>query len=913
MSTLIKGTGTPARIFYEGEGDTYKPVRGSRCEYEIKVQDPAVRDFLINMFGSADDMYRIRVYKNNELYWIGAVVHDFYFEQFNKLPFNAKVVAEDGLGRLQNIPFVGDDNAPLTGYASMIDIILICLNKLNLELPLITADAIRATIMDDTDPLDQGLIDMSVFVDRDGNPLSCYDVLEQILKKKGITIRQSFIDASGEIDYALDEFAWRLFGHANLELEMYEYLPEYYPVRRSDADGDHIAVKGHENNFAYLANFGAYIYDLLLDANDEYEIEADIKIDDSHRFGIMLSFTVQSPPGSYSSGIWFGLSRVTRSGYGFETPINTFYPDIRIGGTNGVSLVGGYPLGFFDSTKEYHTAELIDEKITIVGGVRKSGDDLLFYVEIQHPDRTLKQAALVPPGWLGEIYVGSQGFVYRSVGFKWIRCYRYLIRDKDFQFVLPETINDPTNPEIADGDIVLKQSSSHTDTMTFPPNMQVNDLILFIVIRNDVTQLRIGYDDSVLKYARINISVDSTRPIVGIFYRIADGTEPETVTFTSTGTSSVFASIRLSNINLADIFGESSSVTTDTTDTHTVPSLTSKGKSILLSVLGLRNVSSGTVVFPADMDVLISQFYSNARKMYVAQKEIESGATGDKVWSWDTAVHSNNIMFNIQSNLIPARVFAPELFGCVALFEARRVDMPENNTLVFNLNDYSGLNNNAVHDPAVSGINMPEGTFWYRIKDGVPTLSMDGNVSGSMVPKITHTTDFEFGNVFTLVLIGSVDSGTSPNAFYSTIHDNNIAHNNAMRMLSGTLSNRMTRGFVLARRSTYVSSIDVDLQDGDKFILIYRRNGEGDNHSWRYNRLTVTQNSPATYTGIDPTLNIEDTTTQKLLGNSYGAGTSSPLDGDIRLFSLYNRVLTDSECEELESYASEYYGITLES
>jgi hypothetical protein len=192
MSTLIKGTGTPARIFYEGEGDTYKPVRGSRCEYEIKVQDPAVRDFLINMFGSADDMYRIRVYKNNELYWIGAVVHDFYFEQFNKLPFNAKVVAEDGLGRLQNIPFVGDDNAPLTGYASMIDIILICLNKLNLELPLITADAIRATIMDDTDPLDQGLIDMSVFVDRDGNPLSCYDVLEQILKKKGVTIRQAF-------------------------------------------------------------------------------------------------------------------------------------------------------------------------------------------------------------------------------------------------------------------------------------------------------------------------------------------------------------------------------------------------------------------------------------------------------------------------------------------------------------------------------------------------------------------------------------------------------------------------------------------------------------------------------------------------------------------------------------------------
>jgi hypothetical protein len=38
---------------------------------------------------------------------------------------------------------------------------------------------------------------MSVFVDRDGNPLSCYDVLEQILKKKGITIRQSFAPVEG--------------------------------------------------------------------------------------------------------------------------------------------------------------------------------------------------------------------------------------------------------------------------------------------------------------------------------------------------------------------------------------------------------------------------------------------------------------------------------------------------------------------------------------------------------------------------------------------------------------------------------------------------------------------------------------------------------------------------------------------
>jgi len=198
MSQLIKGTGRPVRIFYEGEGDTYKPVKGSRCEWEIKVQDPAVRNFLINMFGAVDDMYRIRVYKNDELYWIGSVVNDFYFEQFNKLPFTAKVVAEDGLGRLQNIPFVDDNNAPLTGYASMVDIILICLNKLNLELPLITADAIRATIMDDTDPLNQALIDMSVFVDRDGDPLSCYDVLEQILKKKGITIRQAFFPVDFE-------------------------------------------------------------------------------------------------------------------------------------------------------------------------------------------------------------------------------------------------------------------------------------------------------------------------------------------------------------------------------------------------------------------------------------------------------------------------------------------------------------------------------------------------------------------------------------------------------------------------------------------------------------------------------------------------------------------------------------------
>jgi hypothetical protein len=202
MAQLIKGGGSPIKLFYEGEGDTYKPVRGSSCHYNIMVQDPALRDFLISMFGMPDDLFRLEVYKNNELYWIGAVVNDFYVEQFNRLPFTAKIVAEDGLGRLKYIPFVDENGNRFIGRDTMVGIILKCLNKLNLQLPLITADSLYATLMtqdDPTDPLYEATVDMAVFEDHDGNPLSCYDVLEQILKKKGITIRQAPAEIAGEL------------------------------------------------------------------------------------------------------------------------------------------------------------------------------------------------------------------------------------------------------------------------------------------------------------------------------------------------------------------------------------------------------------------------------------------------------------------------------------------------------------------------------------------------------------------------------------------------------------------------------------------------------------------------------------------------------------------------------------------
>lgn len=124
------------------------------------------------------------------LYWRGYLTSE-YSEPYDDVPYRVSLTASDALGLLKDMKY---DNAGTlyTGRATEALIIIRILTKIGFtefkEFCNIY-DTLMATGTGDS-PLDQCQIDQDVFIDEEYNALSCYTVLEEILKKYNAVIRQ---------------------------------------------------------------------------------------------------------------------------------------------------------------------------------------------------------------------------------------------------------------------------------------------------------------------------------------------------------------------------------------------------------------------------------------------------------------------------------------------------------------------------------------------------------------------------------------------------------------------------------------------------------------------------------------------------------------------------------------------------
>lgn len=152
-------------------------IRGTSLELNIE----AVSDGDLQEFYTIDNKkFRVEVFRNNKLFWIGYTLPELYSEPYVASPFDVAIAVSDGIGILKNVDFDFSDQHTLFG------IINYCCSKTELQLGYVFASTLYAECMNKARVMH---IQASVMAETFAG-MSCYDVLENVLTTLGSYIKQ---------------------------------------------------------------------------------------------------------------------------------------------------------------------------------------------------------------------------------------------------------------------------------------------------------------------------------------------------------------------------------------------------------------------------------------------------------------------------------------------------------------------------------------------------------------------------------------------------------------------------------------------------------------------------------------------------------------------------------------------------
>jgi len=186
----------PIEITLRGENEgIFTPIISSVAVVNLVSQ---TNFQFLDLFTQDDREYKVKFYKDDGAgyveKWVGFITPGLYQEQYVD-PTNYYVSAEatDQLSTLKEIPFNDASGNTITGDLKLINIISIILAFTDLQLPIRDCISIYEIDQDNdvtTDsPLDQTYIDAESYINGD-DPLSCYDVLSNILLSFGARVFQ---------------------------------------------------------------------------------------------------------------------------------------------------------------------------------------------------------------------------------------------------------------------------------------------------------------------------------------------------------------------------------------------------------------------------------------------------------------------------------------------------------------------------------------------------------------------------------------------------------------------------------------------------------------------------------------------------------------------------------------------------
>ena len=128
---------TYLRLKYSGEtNELTNPILSSSLEMGIKVENSDINSFLTDLIGASEERFRVKVDKDDSLYWAGHVLLDI--SAIEDAPVHAasapvlRLSATDGLGRLKDLEYKDGAN-DYTGKERFTEHLFNILGKLNLD------------------------------------------------------------------------------------------------------------------------------------------------------------------------------------------------------------------------------------------------------------------------------------------------------------------------------------------------------------------------------------------------------------------------------------------------------------------------------------------------------------------------------------------------------------------------------------------------------------------------------------------------------------------------------------------------------------------------------------------------------------------------------------------------------------
>lgn len=197
-------------LSYDGQNDNrFQSVITSRVTLSMMINSTFGEDFIEDCINSVDGRFKLKIEKFTSdwaLFWVGNIITDQVSYEDQSYPFQFNITAIDQLGTLSEINY-NDDGTTYTGEGTVIDHILNCLGKTDLDYFHSGTDGFLTTVnswydtnhfysaVNKSDPLLLTRINHIAFYREDDEGVityfNCLFVLQELAKTFGARIYQS--------------------------------------------------------------------------------------------------------------------------------------------------------------------------------------------------------------------------------------------------------------------------------------------------------------------------------------------------------------------------------------------------------------------------------------------------------------------------------------------------------------------------------------------------------------------------------------------------------------------------------------------------------------------------------------------------------------------------------------------------
>lgn len=250
---------SPLTIKWYGEGEgKFSPIKQS----EARINLLSTVNFEWEEFADFPEKeYMVEVHKGGSVYWIGYLIVDNYTEHFETPPYEVQITAIDYLMSLKDIDFVNVNGGVVYQTQSLLAVIRLILSKIGLKLPI--SESIDLMWSDEEffgGLLHNTQINCTTFIDNlyqeSQQPWKCGDVLVEILKAFGATIKQN--KGKWEItnfDNQRHRFWEYAFGSANMHSGTFGDTKYLDSAGLKMLEGASMSVEGGKRSVNIIHNF----------------------------------------------------------------------------------------------------------------------------------------------------------------------------------------------------------------------------------------------------------------------------------------------------------------------------------------------------------------------------------------------------------------------------------------------------------------------------------------------------------------------------------------------------------------------------------------------------------------------------------------------------------------------------------